>query len=165
MKNIHVRQTNFELLRIISMAMIISLHYLGKGEILNNVHIGTTSYYFAWIIESGCYIAVNCYVLITGYFMINSQFKLEKLLMLWLQVVFVMVGSYLILCICGMADFNIKEFISNFFPITLEKYWFVTVYFQLYLLSPILNIIIKMFERQQLKKVIFLMLIFDTICL
>lgn len=52
MKNIHVRQTNFELLRIISMAMIISLHYLGKGEILNNVHIGTTSYYFAWIIES-----------------------------------------------------------------------------------------------------------------
>ena len=64
------RQLNYELLRIIAMLMIVSLHYLSKGEILGDHARNdmTVTGYVAWLIEAFCIVAVNVYVLISGYF-------------------------------------------------------------------------------------------------
>lgn len=72
------RQANFELLRVVAMFMIISLHYLVKGGAAvpfpfaageNPVGV------LAWLIEAFCIVAVNCYVLISGYFLVESAWK------------------------------------------------------------------------------------------
>lgn len=58
------RSSNFELLRIISIIMIITLHYL-EYYALPHANIGTLNYYIIHFIESVCIMGVNCFVLIT----------------------------------------------------------------------------------------------------
>ena len=63
------REANFELLRIVAMLMIITLHYLDKGGILPKPDAAfTTAGYMAWGLEAFCVPAVNVYVLISAYF-------------------------------------------------------------------------------------------------
>ena len=63
------REANFELLRIIAMFMIITLHYLYKGGLLTEyVEIGKIDEMLYWLLECICAISVNVFVLITGYF-------------------------------------------------------------------------------------------------
>lgn len=51
MEEISNRQSNYELLRIIAMMMIIGLHYFNAdmGGAIGNVSIGTTNYYLIFI--------------------------------------------------------------------------------------------------------------------
>ena len=72
------RQGNFELLRIISMVMIVTLHYLKKGGLLS-ANEGSVVYYFAWTLEALCLISVNSYVFISGYFTKTKTFKLSDI--------------------------------------------------------------------------------------
>ena len=69
------RQLNYELLRIIAMLMIVSLHYLGKGGLLGNParQDMTAAGYTAWLAEAFCLVPVNVYVLISGYFGVDSD--------------------------------------------------------------------------------------------
>ena len=72
------RASNIELLRIIAMFFVVSLHYLGKGGTLlpygdENFTFNT---WFAWLIEAFAYVAVNVYVLIAGYFLVDAKFKM-----------------------------------------------------------------------------------------
>ena len=64
-----MRETNFDLLRIISMFMVVSLHYLSKGGVLLSFaqpFNGNT--YLAYFIEMLSAPAVNLFVLLSGYF-------------------------------------------------------------------------------------------------
>ena len=60
------RQSNFELLRIVAMFMIIALHYLVKGNVAAPWSESRTLVnYTAWLVEAFCIVAVNCYVLLS----------------------------------------------------------------------------------------------------
>lgn len=50
------RNTNIELLRVISMIMIITLHYLNQGGILETLTFSDSNYAVVWLIESFCYV-------------------------------------------------------------------------------------------------------------
>lgn len=70
------RNFNMELLRIISMFMVLVLHCLlttGALEYSSGIR-----YYVYWFMEALCIIAVDVFVLITGYFMIESKFKAKN---------------------------------------------------------------------------------------
>ena len=83
------RQANFELLRIVAMFMIITLHYLVKGSVaVPFAESDSGVNYFAWLIEAFCIVAVNCYVLISGYFMVESVWKPGRVVSLLCQVLF-----------------------------------------------------------------------------
>lgn len=90
------RQANMELLRILSMLMIIVLHCLGKSGILK-AEAGAWNMGVTWFLEALCAGAVNVYILISGYFSVRSVFKIKKIFMLWLQVAFYSVWIYAIL--------------------------------------------------------------------
>lgn len=143
------RSPNIELLRIVSMLMIMCLHYLGQGQILKSLTPVEANYYAAWILEAFCYVSVNCYVLISGYFLIESQFKGRKIVFLWLQIFFYSVVIYVILLALGIAEFNLKSLVKTLFPVITRPWWFASVYIGLYLLSPFLNIGIKRLSRRQ----------------
>ena len=72
------RQANFEVLRVTAMAMIVVMHFMQKGGILQplagDMSLVNVS---AWLIESFCIVATNCYVLIAGYFMVDAEWKLK----------------------------------------------------------------------------------------
>ena len=68
------RLSNIELLRIISMLMIIMLHLLSFGGMLNTYNTISAKAIFIWLMESLSFVAVNCYVIISGYFLVDSNF-------------------------------------------------------------------------------------------
>ena len=83
------RNANIELLRIVAMLMILTLHFnhfsgadLVLGESASSVQI------FATILEAIAITGVNVYVLISGYFLSASNVKLSKMLQLIMQVYF-----------------------------------------------------------------------------
>ena len=79
------RNLGIDLLRIISMYMIVILHVLGQGGILFNLEIFSNKYNIAWILEIICFCSVNLYGFITGYVMTGSKFKYKKIINLWIS--------------------------------------------------------------------------------
>lgn len=72
------RSANIELLRILSMLMVLGLHSLDASGALK--YLSGVNYFAYWGLEAFCIVAVDCFVLISGYFMINSRFKAQNLL-------------------------------------------------------------------------------------
>ena len=153
------RDANIELLRIVAMLMIITLHFnnqskalLVLGEPASNVQI------FATVLEAIAITGVNVYVLISGYYLSSSKVKLSKVLLLILQVYF-----YTLLISCAMmfvGAYSVKpedkldRALRYLFPISSEHYWFVTAYVIMYVLAPVMNAAVNTLKRKQLKTVI-----------
>jgi hypothetical protein len=55
----------------------------------------------------------------------------------------------LIFMLIGVDDFSIVSLASCFLPITTGRYWFLTIYVGMYLISPFLNILINAMNKQQ----------------
>ena len=84
------RNYGIDLLRIITMFMIVNLHILYHGGILSSekLYFGSTKFNIVWIIEIVSYVAVNCYALISGFVGVNSKNKYSNIILLWLRVAF-----------------------------------------------------------------------------
>lgn len=89
MENKSERNYGIDLLRIVSMLMVVTLHILKRNLLYNkDVEIFSMKYNILWILEIMSYCAVNCYALISGFVGVKSKFKYSNILILWLQVVF-----------------------------------------------------------------------------
>ena len=84
-----VRSYNVDLLRIISMMMVVTLHSLSRSGMLTETE--GIIFNLSWFLEIVCYGAVDIFLLISGYFGVKSKFKLSRILSLWLQVVFYLI--------------------------------------------------------------------------
>ena len=77
-----------DLLRIIAMYMVVVLHILGCGGILETCKKFSLNYYVAWFLETAAYCAVDVFAMISGYVMVNTKFNGFKMIPLWLTVFF-----------------------------------------------------------------------------
>ena len=145
------RFINFDLLRVAAMFGIVVLHCFSHGlykhfEIYSGramwLSLSTCNFIVSEIVYEICHIAVNCYVMITGYFMITKSFKLSRLAVLWVEVLFYAVSLYAVLCWMGFQTFQVKELINAIFPITFKEYWFMTNYMGLLIFAPVLNVFV-----------------------
>lgn len=157
MSNTKTRNSAFELLRIISMILIIMHHY--------SIHAGfdfmsplTPRLCFAQFLDMGGKIGVNLFVLISGYFLCKSEFKWERILRLELQVIFYSVLIPLMFYIFAPGKASLKDIIKGFTPIRSGEYWFYTVYFFLAIISPFLNKMISSLEKKDFQKLIILLI-------
>lgn len=155
------RSSNIELLRVISMFMVVMIHLLTKTSVLWEMNQNQAVYYISWIFYGLCMTGVNCYVLISGYFYKESEFKLKKLLSLYFQVLFYSI------VIALAAYFMQIEFKSSkrqiVFPITNREYWFVTTYLGLYCLTPYLNMAIQHLKKVQYKSLLMILTLFFSV--
>lgn len=164
---VKTRKSNIELLRVLAMLMIITLHYLDKGGILVEFsEMSAVNHYLAWLIEGFCYVAVNIYVLISGYFLVQSKFTFQKLFVLWAQIIFyswVIGAVFLLTGQAGEGATSLYELIFIAFPVTSGHYWFATVYILLFAIFPFLNAgIDRMNRRQHLSCIAVLLIIFSA---
>lgn len=141
-----VRDSGFELLRILSMFMIIILHISTHG--INNYidipdFLNGFSEFFYYLIRSISINAVSLYVLISGYFLSKSKFKLSKLLKIVLETTFFSMSIYLLNVAVGFADFSVLTLLKSILSVFLGEYWFVTVYVVMYAMLPLLNKLIN----------------------
>lgn len=160
----NVRDSNIELLRIISMLMILILHYLNgdMGGALSNVTSGTVNYYIVHLLESAAIIAVNIYIIISGYFLIRkSSINLKKIYNIVFVCLFYGIIIYIIELATGQVELN-KSTLKTFID-TIVNRWFIVNYIILYLLSPYINRLVLSLSQKQLKYLITMMLVFFSI--
>lgn len=161
------RMVSIDLLRIVSMMMVVMLHFLGKGNLLPEV-TGSMPFngYVAWGLESFAIVAVNVYMLISGYFLVETGFKPGRVVELICQVLFYTILIPVLLVVLGIIStdkFTIYYLLQTVLPVQMQQYWFITAYIILYLLSPVLAVAAKTLKREQLRNTVIALLLFFAV--
>ena len=128
------RNSNIELLRIISMLLVLVVHanFLSLSEPTHLETIESPIISFSrYLIQSLSIVCVNVFILISGYFGIRTNLK--KISSLLYQVYFWIFFIHFILNVLHLEEKrNIGEWISSFL---LFDYWFIRAYIILYIIS------------------------------
>ncbi len=154
-----LRNSNIELLRIISIMMIVLGHYTVHNGIENYMLPLGFNRYILEISSLGNFGTI-IFVIITGYYLSKERagggINLNKLLKLYLQIIFYSLGIYILLVIFRIEPFSIKELIKSSLPITFNQYWFASVYFIIYIFHSYINVMLNNLTRK--KHLIFIMI-------
>lgn len=163
------RNWYFELLRIISMFLIVATHYFAEDNWAVRIDPSLSKTWGAALHETTGVIGqvgVALFVLISAYFSVGREFRVSsRLKKLWVQVFFYSVVCMVVYALLSKAGIHgpfihvleLREIISSFLPITFLAYWFVSSFFVMTLLSPCLNRFIAALSEKEL-------LVFTGIC-
>lgn len=146
-----MKNNSLNLLKIVSMFLIIIWHCIIHGNILGNVDNHILNQIIN-IILFLIIIHVNCFVLITGYFQHQSTFKIKKVVNLMISVIFYSLLFNILHQMYTNESITITGIVENLLPSVLSKYWFVLCYIILYLFSDYLNIIISKISKKDYDK-------------
>lgn len=160
------RDYGIDLLRILAMLMIITLHILYHGGILDNAFY--LYYRKAWFLEVAAYCGVNLYALISGYVGVTHKWKWANIWQLWLQVAFYSVGFSVLFYFYTPTTFSLETvgletILISIFPVTSQAYWYFTAYVGLFFFMPFLNTYLNQMSKKQLQ--FFVIAIFFTFSL
>lgn len=158
------RNSNIELLRIISIVMIVVSHYCVHGaasEKTATLNLGINRFILEFLTLGN--LGTILFVLISGYYLINSNnVKLKKLFRLFFQIMFYSIIIYCILLVLNIETFKLNNLVKSVFPITFKMYWFATVYIILYTFHPFINKLLNNFSRKEhLSFIVLMFLIFS----
>jgi len=144
------RESNLELLRIVSIVLIVLHHCLFHGYGFDNFKLSENKWALDFLLFGGG--GINCFVLISGYFMVKSRFTIRKLLNLWGSVWFYSVLFLLLFLTVLLPAQEITRYriICYLLPVSWGQYWFITAYIQLMALSFFLNAFINKCGRKML---------------
>ncbi|MBQ3922434.1 MAG: acyltransferase family protein, partial [Spirochaetales bacterium] len=144
------RNIGIDIYKILCMFFVIWFHFSDHGTIQITANDEIT---FNWLILAISRIfggICNCvFVLCTGYFLCMKKFSLERIIKLWLEVLFYSILSEIIAFVVKIEPFSIKTILRMFMPFTFNVYWYFTDYIILILISPLINLIIDKIDKKQ----------------
>lgn len=144
------RDANLDLLRILSMLLIIFLHSIDHSGVLEQAEISSNiMYFYVRVAYALCQVCVNCYVMLSGYYLVHSKFRIQKLVTLWMETVFYSIVLKFLFMVTRQEVFSIVSLIGCFFPIVTGRYWFITIYVGMYLIFPFLNKLVHAMNRKE----------------
>ena len=153
------RLSNFELMRIISMFLIVLFHTTLHSGLYNNGAHGLLKFLLD-IIMCFCVVHVNSLVMLTGYFQCNKKNSNYK--KIWKVVGtawFYKVAILILFSMLGIFTAKSVRIFQELMPIDYNNYWFINNYIVLFLMSPYLNRIINYCTQGELKKFIIILLL------
>lgn len=141
------RHCGIELLRIVSMFMILLLHanyWTFGAPSVNDIHDQTAISVGRVFLEELCIVAVNVFVIISGWFGIKASIK--GFVSLFVQVFFYAFILQTIGVIFRHDSFAFRSYLDVF--VVGRQYWFIVSYFLLYIFSPVLNAFVKCADKK-----------------
>ena len=146
------RNFGIDLLKIISMFMIVNLHVIGHGGLAGGTQQVTGEFVVVWTWETIMYCAVNCYAIVSGFVAYGKDRKWGSTINLWVQTFFYSVGIPVLLLLTGVYDGGgLKSIVKCFFPLSTERYWYFTAYVGMLLFAPLLNRVVDVMEKKELR--------------
>jgi len=149
------RNYGIDLLRVVAMLYVVTLHSIGPGGILAAAQVGSAQYHAAWLMEIWTYCAVDIFALISGYVAYTDREKpvnWSNYIMLWLQVVFYGVAVTLVFNLFHPELVTKQDLFRTLLPVTNGLYWYVTAYTGLFVIMPLLNAGLRGCSEQTLRK-------------
>ena len=157
------RNSSIELLRVISMIMILTLHvnFLSLGApTTSEITTFPVQTFTRFFIHYLCIVGVNVFVFISGWFGIN--YKTKGLYSYLFQCLFFSIAIFIAFALTGGIEMTRRNIMSSFM-LYKNAYWFVWAYLVLYIMSPILNSFIKTSSKSEVKRILILFFIIQTI--
>ena len=144
------RQSNFELLRIVCILLILTMHSISQVQVSE---LSTFNVYLSHIVSSIGNIGVSCFLLISGYF--GIKFKLER----FIQLAF-LTTLYAVVVYLFQKGFVVDGgIVKALLVIPLYDNWFVSCYLLLTLFAPYLNDFVQSLSKKQYVKLLFIMIV------
>lgn len=130
------RNYSLDLLRIVAMLMVLTLHInQGSGYLGSNTQ---SPFMFAIkVYEHIAIVAVDLFIIISAWFLREKQISLRKLVTLLATIIFWTIVTNVVAYCCG-ANITLKD-IAKEIPIIGRAYDFMSGYIVMYLLSPFIN--------------------------
>lgn len=152
------RNWHFELLRIISMLLIVATHYFASANF--NIKSasdssGTWKMAIRNSLQMSGQVGVTLFVLISAFFLSKSNSSpVRRMIRLWIQV-FIYSGGSLATYIIITKLLNkqtifltSRNVLASVFPITMGTYWFMSAFFALLCVSPFINKLVSVLSKQ-----------------
>ena len=157
------RSSNFELMRIFAMFLIITYHYaLFSSFRFSPAEITFNRLFYQSMLLDGK-TGVNLFVMVSGYFMIRSRgVRTAKVLQLWGQSFFYIIMIWILFHdrINGFNSMVQDTFKGKLFFLSSGVQWFIATYMVLYLLTPYLNVMLTSFSRTMYRRMLVIMGVF-----
>ena len=151
-----VRKSNLELLRILAMLAIVSGHLLSQSGLAD---VTGTNHVLAILLGSGVRIGVNVFLILGVWFMVDAPFKAERIVRLYLEVVFYSIPITTCMLLMGEAG-GIRNVLQGLFPFFGRSVWFASAYISLIAIAPFLNHFFTLPLQRQRTFLVVLILLF-----
>ncbi len=163
------RQSNFELLRIVSMVLIVAFHVSvhgnwDVGNIYRPEELTFNTYFLQCLLPFGK-TGVNLFVLISGYFLIQStRSTWPKLVKLWIEMLFYSIAISVAFALFDGREYTLRDIVWILTPTISYVWWFASTYMLMLALSPFINKALHACdEKTHLKLIIGLIIIWSVI--
>ena len=159
------RYSGIELLRIISMLLIVAAHLSQRGNwSWNNDNEGYSLNWalMNWIICFG-QVGVAIFFCITGYFSYSSKnYNWRRIFTVWRPAIFYSLAFLVLAIVLKMPDAELSfplniRIMKSVFPVTMNAYWFVSSYIVLSILMPYLKGFLDSLDFKKIFKLILIM--------
>lgn len=153
------RNSTIELLRIISMILIVIFHFCGRAYDLMNIETSNQDLELLskLIFHSLGQAGVPIFMFISGFY--GMKFKKNKLIDMMIQCFIYTTVFYLIACIIKPELWGTRVFVLNLFGPSTQ--WFFYCYVVIYLFSDIINDFLKGLSFKQFTLIVLLLLYFS----
>jgi len=150
------RSSSFELLRVLSMLMVIAFHWElhAKNDSVFSSEIGANQI-FSFAVGSWGTLGVNLFFMISAFFLIKkNNIKITRVISMVIKVSIYGTIVLLVANLMNVTPFDVKSLISLILGVFAYQYWFITVYCIIYVLSPALNKLINILPKYYLNIII-----------
>lgn len=156
------RNSAYDLMKILSMFLIVLYHVILHGQVLTNVSNPTLKF-IVQMIYLFCFVHVNSFVLVMGYYQCERNFKSSKVwhlinISMFYKILILFIGVFIL-----EHNFNVLYIFRQLFPFNLDEYWFIKIYLILYCISPYLNILIQHIKKRQFQKLLLILFFFFSL--
>ena len=159
------RNSNFELMRILSMFLIVFFHVIVHGKVIENASASRGIQEIFTFLKIFTIVHVNSFILLSGYYQSTSTFKQKQIWNLIAKVVFYELSIMALMMFCKVIPFDKNTLIIELFPIelVLNSYWFIKYYILLYCLSPFINNAINSFTKKTFQHLLIVLTIMSSL--
>ena len=159
MRNSNDRIIGVDLAKIVAMLLVVAVHVNGFGLPYAGNDPPGIGYLLLRLFLGAIFCAcINIFAIASGYVGIASSFKISRMIRLWIQVVFTGMAVLVCLDLFTDIDVQIKDYLKACIPIAKGEYWYMTAYFMLCFVMPVLNSGIKSLAQNEFRNIVLLLL-------
>lgn len=158
------RNSNIEILRLLLMVAIMGWHIMLHGMGFSSIDEGSNQMNIKESLEiilTALFApATYCFMFISGYY--GLKFTLNKIISL--EVCLVLCSFFTFILSYYLFDiFSIRNLFYSLIPVSTMKWWFMTCYMLLFLLTPVLNSGIEAINKKSFSFILLSLLIYHIL--
>lgn len=156
------RNSNFELLRILAMFMIVFIH---ANMYLFRFVSGSSAFFYNGMVNGICNIGVTCFMLISGYYGMKPD--IGKFVRMECMMITYSLAETILLCVVTPDQMQgaalLEQLVKSFLPFITRKYWFYSCYVCLLFFSGYIQRFIEQLSKEAFQRLLLLLLVLFSV--